>query len=584
MAGRYPSAANLEQFWANLTAGKDCIREVPSSRWKSERLAGLRSASGKPMSRWGGFIDDPDCFDPQFFRITPREAETLDPQERLFLETCWETIEDAGYTPDSLAVPAGPHQRRRVGVFVGVMHKDYALLGAEAAAQGHPFPLSLNYAPIANRVSYVCNFHGPSMAVDTVCSSSLTAVHLAMESIRSGDCEAALAGGVNLSLHPAKYATYGMMDMQASDGRCRTFGSGGDGYVSGEGVGAVLLKPLSKAIADGDHIYAVLKGSMINHGGSASGITVPNPVAHADLIGECLQKAGIGARSVSYIEAHGTGTPLGDPIEMEGLVRAFRSHTDDTQFCSVGSVKSNIGHAESAAGICGLQKVILQLYHRMLVPSLHAEELNPYIDFERSPFYVQRKLAAWERPVVTDKGKEISVPLRAGISSFGATGSNAHLLLEEYDPAAHAAGTVPVNPPLGENGQCPALVLLSAKNKERLHAYAGKLAGHLQPDSDYRTVDLHALAYTLQVGREAMEERAAFLVRDLPELVAGLRLLAGEKTASAPYGLAGRNLTRLRTGSFRRRLLKAWLPLPPHGSTDGKSTGRGCTVNPYLFA
>ncbi|OMF27826.1 SDR family NAD(P)-dependent oxidoreductase [Paenibacillus sp. FSL H8-0259] len=541
MAGRYPSAANLEQFWANLTAGKDCIREVPSSRWKSERLAGLRSASGKPMSRWGGFIDDPDCFDPQFFRITPREAETLDPQERLFLETCWETIEDAGYTPDSLAVPAGPHQRRRVGVFVGVMHKDYALLGAEAAAQGHPFPLSLNYAPIANRVSYVCNFHGPSMAVDTVCSSSLTAVHLAMESIRSGDCEAALAGGVNLSLHPAKYATYGMMDMQASDGRCRTFGSGGDGYVSGEGVGAVLLKPLSKAIADGDHIYAVLKGSMINHGGSASGITVPNPVAHADLIGECLQKAGVGARSVSYIEAHGTGTPLGDPIEMEGLVRAFRSHTDDTQFCSVGSVKSNIGHAESAAGICGLQKVILQLYHRMLVPSLHAEELNPYIDFERSPFYVQRKLAAWERPVVTDKGKEISLPLRAGISSFGATGSNAHLLLEEYDPAAHAAGTVPVNPPLGENGQCPALVLLSAKNKERLHAYAGKLAGYLQPDSDYRAVDLHALAYTLQVGREAMEERAAFLVRDLPELVAGLRLLAvgEESTGSVWLGRSG---------------------------------------------
>ncbi|WP_127530233.1 SDR family NAD(P)-dependent oxidoreductase [Paenibacillus kobensis] len=525
MAGRYPEAADLEAFWTNLKAGKDCIREVPASRWSSERLETLRSPSGKKMSRWGGFIDGPDCFDPQFFRITPREAETLDPQERLFLETCWATIEDAGYTPGTLAAPAGPHKRRRIGVFAGVMHKDYALLGAEAAAQGHPFPVSLNNAPIANRVSYFCNFHGPSIAVDTVCSSSLTAVHLAMESIRSGECEAALAGGVNLSLHPAKYATYGLMDMQSSDGRCRTFGSGGDGYVSGEGVGAVLLKPLDKAIEDGDHIYAVLKGSMINHGGTASGITVPSPVAQADLIGECFEKAGIDARSVSYIEAHGTGTPLGDPIEMDGLVKAFRAHTNDVQFCSIGSVKSNIGHAESAAGICGLQKVILQLHHGMLVPSLHAEQLNPHIGFEQSPFYVQKRLEPWQRPIVAVDGKETTLPRRAGISSFGATGSNAHLLLEEYIPASVRENRTP-DPSVDSDG-CSVLVPLSAKNKDRLQAYAVRLANYLQSAQAAREVDLNSLAYTLQIGREAMEERAVFLVRNVQELLAGLEKLAG---------------------------------------------------------
>lgn len=214
----------------------------------------------------------------------------MDPQERLFLETCWEAIEDAGYTPETIAAPQGENKRQHVGVFAGVMHKDYSLIGAEALSEHNPFPLSLNYAQIANRVSYYCNFHGPSMAVDTVCSSSLTAVHLAIESIRNGECEAALAGGVNLSLHPAKYISYGSVGMHSSDGYCHTFGKGGDGYVSGEGVGTVLLKPLRKAEQDGDRIYAVIKGSAINHVGKVSGITVPSPVAQADVIEACLEK------------------------------------------------------------------------------------------------------------------------------------------------------------------------------------------------------------------------------------------------------------------------------------------------------
>ena len=556
MAGRFPQAKNLRQFWRNLQEGKDCVSEIPASRWDWRCYAGLKSPAGKDMSKWGGFIDDPDCFDPLFFRISPREAEVMDPQERLFLETCWEALEDAGYTPKTLVLPRGANKRRQVGVFVGVMHKDYALIGAETLSRGAGvFPLSLNYAPIANRVSYFCNFHGPSLAIDTVCSSSLAAVHLAMESIRRGECEAALAGGVNLCLHPNKYISYGLMDLHSSDGHCHTFGRGGDGYVSGEGIGAVLLKPLSQAVKDRDHVYAVIKGSTVNHVGTVSGITVPSPVAQAELIVACLEKTGINARTISYVEAHGTGTSLGDPIEIEGLVKAYRHYTQDLQFCSIGSVKSNIGHAESAAGISGLIKAALQLYYKTLVPSLNSEELNPYINFKQSPFFVQHKTEAWKQPSVMENGRAVGYPRRAGVSSFGATGLNAHIVLEEYPPRE----TRQQAPSITGAKARSAVIPISAKNEERLQAYAGRLLDFLQelspdkidqqrekerqaglqkiPETEeqatnaYRgEISLADLAYTLQVGREAMEERAVFLVQDIAELAAKLAaFVQGEK-------------------------------------------------------
>jgi acyl transferase domain-containing protein/thioesterase domain-containing protein len=543
MAGRYPEAENLEEFWLNLKAGKDCIREIPQSRWDPHLFDGWKSPSGKPISRWGGFIDNPDYFDPQFFRISPREAEWMDPQERLFLEICWESIENGGYTPKTLVAPAGPNKRQPVGVFVGVMHKDYTLVGAEALFHGQVFPLSLNCAPIANRVSYFCNFHGPSMAVDTVCSSSLTAVHLAMESIKRGECEVALAGGVNLSLHPGKYMSYGMGDMHSSDGYCRTFGKGGDGYVSGEGIGVVLLKPLSKAIKDRDHIYAVIKGSAINHVGTVSGITVPSPVAQADMITACLEKTGIHPRTISYVEAHGTGTSLGDPIEIQGLVKAYHQYTQDREFCAIGSVKSNIGHAESAAGISGLHKVILQLYNKTLVPSLHSEEVNPYIDFKQSPFYVQHQTEEWKQPLIIENGRKNTYPRRAGLSSFGASGSNAHIILEEY-----ISEDIPQQPPAILDGEAkPVIIPLSAKNKERLQAYAGKLQKFLlsmSQDSEkhqaetkgkFQEINLSDLAFTLQVGREAMEERVAFLVKDIPELIVKIKTFIEGKSIDDNY-------------------------------------------------
>ncbi|MCW3466422.1 SDR family NAD(P)-dependent oxidoreductase [Chitinophaga nivalis] len=525
IAGRYPGADNMATFWQHLTEGKNGITTIPASRWDWKAFDHKRSPGGKKISRWGGFIDDADCFDPQFFRISPREAEIMDPQERLFLEVCWETLEDAGYTPERLSTQRGPDKRQAVGVFVGVMHKDYTILAAEAVAKGLDFPLSLNYAPIANRVSYFCNFHGPSMAVDTVCSSSLTGLHLAIESILRGECEAALAGGVNLSLHPAKYLTYGMSDMHSSDGYCHTFGKDGDGYVSGEGVGAVLLKPLDKAIADKDHIYAVIKGSTINHVGTVSGLMVPSPVAQADMITACLEKTGIHPRTISYVEAHGTGTALGDPIEIQGLVKSYQKFTADKQFCAIGSVKSNIGHAESAAGISGLTKVILQLHHKKLVPSLHAAEENPLLQLSDTPFYIQRTTTDWEQPVINEAGQSKHYPRRAALSSFGATGSNAHIILEEYVPAQEER--------IAER-QVTYLIPLSAKNEIRLRAYAVKLLAYLQavdPAAISETGFLSSLAYTLQLGRIQLAERVVFVSDSLSALIAQLTAFIQDKGA-----------------------------------------------------
>ena len=272
------------------------------------------------------------------------------------METVWETVEDAGYTRAGLG-------GQTVGVFVGVMYGQYQLFGMDP---GGGIPGS-SYASIANRVSYCFNFQGPSIALDTMCSSSLTAIHLACDSIRKGESDLAVAGGVNVSIHPHKYLMLSHSKFFSSDGRCRSFGAGGDGYVPGEGVGAVLLKPLRKAVTDGDHIYAVIKGSSINHGGKTNGYTVPNPNAQAQLIGDAFKRAKVNPRTISYIEAHGTGTSLGDPIEITGLMKAFREYTPDRQFCAIGSAKSNIGHLESAAGIAGITKVLLQMRHKQLV-------------------------------------------------------------------------------------------------------------------------------------------------------------------------------------------------------------------------
>ncbi|MEU1026749.1 polyketide synthase, partial [Streptomyces sp. NPDC005904] len=460
IGGRYPDARNLTEFWENLRRGHDAVTEIPRDRWDADaHFAADHAAPGTSYGKWGGFLADVDAFDSLFFRIPPSQAKLMDPQERLFLEAAWSALENAGYPPSRLPRPRFGGQGRDVGVFAGVMWGDYAQLAAEEAARGNHHTVLANRSAIANQVSYFGDFRGPSVVVDTACSASLVALHQACESVRRGECRYAVAGGVNVSAHPSKYAHLSRMRMLSTDGRCRSFGAGGDGYVPGEGVGAVLLKRLSEAVADGDHIHAVIKATAVNHGGRTGGYTVPNPQAQQALIEEALDRAGIDPRTIGYVEAHGTGTALGDPIEHTALRQAFADATRRPGTIALGSVKSNIGHLEGAAGIAGVTKAVLQLSHGQLVPSLHSEETNPIIDFDRSPFRVQRALTDWARPVIETDGVRIEQPRRASVSSFGAGGTNAHVILEEY----RAPEERPAAPPSG-----PELLVLSARNPERL--------------------------------------------------------------------------------------------------------------------
>jgi acyl transferase domain-containing protein/NAD(P)-dependent dehydrogenase (short-subunit alcohol dehydrogenase family) len=533
MSGRYPGAPDLRTFWDNLRNGRDCITPIPAERWDDRSyFAERRGLEGKHYCRWGGFLDGVDEFDPLFFNVSPQEAETMDPQERLFLQASWQAIEDAGYTRARLAAAEAsrPGARGKVGVFAGVMWSEYHLLALEESWRGRFTMASSSPAMIANRVSYALNLHGPSVPIDTMCSSSLMALHLACESLRDGTCAMALAGGVNLSLHPSKYVKLCQMQMLSPRGRCQSFGAGADGYVPGEGVGCLLLKPLRAAVADGDHIYAVVRGSSVNHGGRTAGLTVPSPVAQAEVIAETFRKTGVSPRSVSYVEAHGTGTALGDPIEIAGLTRAFSEWTADRQFCAVGSVKSNVGHLEAAAGIAAVTKVVLQLVRGQIAPSLHAQPRNPKLDLEATPFHVADTALDWSAP------RDAGVPRRATVSSFGAGGVNVHMLIEEAPAVApaHAA----------DAGRAH-LIVLSARKPARLRAYVERLRDFLHDlGHTGRLVSLGDLAHTLGQGREPMAERLAVVATDRSDLSAKLTRFLAE----GPDGQA------IFAGSARARL------------------------------
>lgn len=461
--GKYPMANDLAEFWTNLKEGKDCITEIPKDRFEYEKYYSSNKAEkNKIYCKWGGFLEDVDTFDPMFFKITPKDAQIIDPQERLFLENVYGTLDDAGYTKESLA-------KDKVGVFVGVMYGHYQLYGALESAKGNLVSLSSSYASIANRISYYFDFKGPSIAMDTMCSSSLTAIHLACESILRHECDVAVAGGVNVTIHLDKYIFMCQQRFASSNGACRAFGIDGNGYVPGEGVGSVLLKPLKKAIKDHDNIYGVIKASAINHGGKTSGFSVPSPNAQGEVISEALKKAKINPRTISYVEAHGTGTELGDPIEITGLMKAYGSHTKDTQFCEIGSVKTNIGHAESAAGIASLTKVLLQMKNKSYVPSLHSKVKNPNIDFEHTPFIVSQEAKEWQAPIIVEDGVAKTYPRRAGVSSFGAGGSNAHLIVEEYQKQEMTE----------RSRNHKNVFILSARNEKALGRYVSAMCEYL---------------------------------------------------------------------------------------------------------
>lgn len=448
LAGRFPGAEDIDSFWQLLCQGHDAVGEIPAERWDHETIYDPdRTAMGKTYGRWGGFLDEIDVFDAAKFHISRRDAERMDPQERLFLETCWTLFEEAGH-------PASGLEKRDIAVFAGVMWNHYQLCSDRDVA-----PNAL-HASIANRVSYAFNLTGPSMALDSACSSSLTAFSLAVDALGNGNCSMAIAGGVNLMVHPEKYRQLAQGQFLSEDGKCRSFGLNGSGYVPGEGVGAVLLRPLEDALKEGDHIWGVVKSCALNHGGRSGGFTIPSPTQQSAVITQALEKADIAPGSIDYVEAHGTGTSLGDPIEIEALGRALGERSEG--YLPIGSVKSNIGHLESAAGIAAIAKVLLMLKWQKLVPSLHSQNLNPKLPLDRLAMTIQQDYDAWPK-------LQNGSALRAAISSFGAGGANAHIILDQP----------PEMPVESKSVSGPMLLTLSARDDKGLRDYARRLASVL---------------------------------------------------------------------------------------------------------
>lgn len=477
MSGNMVQSPDLKSFWRQLEAGKDLITEIPADRWDWRAYGGDNEESS--ATKWGGFMERVDTFDAAFFGISPHEAKLMDPQQRLFLETVWKAIEDAGYDATDLS-------GTQTGVFVGVSNMDYYELLNEAGEEieAH-IPTGNSHSILPNRLSFLLNLHGPSEPINTACSSSLVAIHKAVEAIRSGQCGMAIAGGVNVIASPRLTIAFDKSGMLSPDGRCKTFDQSANGYVRGEGIGAVLLKPLSQAEADGDPIYAVIRGSAINHCGRTKSLTAPNPQAQAAVIHRAMEEAQVDPREITYLEAHGTGTSLGDPIEINGMKKAFakwfkqqgKTVSYPTATCGVGSVKTNIGHLESAAGIAGFFKVVLGMQQGKIPKSLHLSELNPYISLKDSPFYLVSETRPWQR-LKRDDGTEI--PRMAGVSSFGFGGVNAHVIIEEYRRA----------PVSVSDHLTPQLFVLSAKNEERLRVYAKQMLHYLKSVSSYEADDV----------------------------------------------------------------------------------------------
>ena len=417
VACRFPGANTPEAFWQVLHNGTDTVTKVSKKRWNVDTFYNSEPVTpGKMNTQWGGFLEQIDLFDPSFFGISPREAKHMDPQQRLVLEVTWEALENAGIAPEGLS-------GSRTGVFMGISSYDYhkVLCNNLSNIEAYSGTGSSN-SIAANRLSYILNLRGPSIAIDTACSSSLVALHYGCGSLLAKESNMCLVGGVNLILSPDLTITFSQARMLSSDGRCKTFDASADGYVRGEGCGVVVLKRLSDALRDGDNIQAIIKGSAVNQDGLTHGITAPNGPSQQVVIHEALEKAGVKPAQISYVETHGTGTILGDPIEVNSLKTVLMKGRDVNQSCYIGSVKSNIGHLEAAAGIAGLIKVVLSLQHEEIPPHLHFKQLNPYIKLNKTPIKIPTSLQKWPA---------IAQPRLAGVSSFGFGGTNAHVVLEE---------------------------------------------------------------------------------------------------------------------------------------------------------
>ncbi|MFJ4655936.1 beta-ketoacyl synthase N-terminal-like domain-containing protein [Nocardia sp. NPDC088792] len=501
MGCRIPGADGPAAFWDLMRSGTDAVTEVPPARWDIDAYHADGRTEGKSYTRSAALLDDVDAFDAPFFGISPREAAHMDPQQRLFLEVGWEALENAGQAPDAL-------KGSRTGVFVGVTGGDYlqSILQRSAPEDLDAYVLTGSASTFAaGRLSYWLGLSGPSLSVDTACSSSLVSVHLAVQSLRTGDCSMALAGGVNALLAPEAFVLLSSANMLSPDGRCKTFDKSANGYVRGEGCGVVVLKRLSDAVADGDHIHAVIRGSAINSDGRSSGITVPNGNAQQAVIRDALADAAVPGARIGYVEAHGTGTALGDPIELRALSAVLGPDRDAGSPVIVGSAKTNIGHLESAAGVAGLIKTVLALRNEQIPALLHLDEVNPEIQLDRLPVTLPTALTPWPRA---------AEPRFAGVSSFGASGTNAHVVLEEAPaPAAPAAAA----------DRTEQLVTLSARSENALHALARRYAEHLRGDAG----SLSDIAFTANTGRAKFPHRVAVRASSVAELRDRLGDLAG---------------------------------------------------------
>jgi acyl transferase domain-containing protein/acyl carrier protein len=505
MAGRFPKAKDIDQFWQNLRNGVDGITFFSDEELIAEGVS--PEIFNQPnYVKAGAVLADIDQFDAQFFGYSPKEAELIDPQQRLFLECAWQALENAGYSTNS--------SKEKIGVYAGSNWSSYLLYNLSLnpnlfAEGGWGAGIGNSRDFLATRVSYQLNLNGPSLNISTACSTSLVSIHLACRDLLSYQCDIALAGGVSIRTPQQVGYAHQSGDIFSSDGYCRPFDAKADGTIFGNAVGIVALKRLEEAVADRDYIYAVIKGSAINNDGSLKvGYTAPSVSGQAEVIAEAQAIAGINPETISYIEAHGTGTNLGDPIEIRALTQAFQEQTSKKRFCAIGSVKSNFGHVDAASGVTGLIKTVLSLHYRQIPATIHFEQPNPDIDFANSPFYVNTTLRDWQR-----SGNH---PLRAGVSSFGIGGTNAHVVLEEAPVIKNSDRH---NSDHGDQNHGDQLLLLSAKTETALTAIAQNLVTHLQQNRDINLADV---AYTISLGRHHFEHRRMLICRNVDEAIATL--------------------------------------------------------------
>ncbi|MDP4146687.1 MAG: type I polyketide synthase [Bacillota bacterium] len=490
--GKFPMADNMDEFWQNLRNGIDCIREFPDERMKdiNSILPNSYMSSNPPLCK-AAYLDDVDKFDYEFFNLSPSEARLMDPNQRLFLEAAWSVIDEAGYGGNVI-------RGTKTGVYVGhssdLKFEYHMYVNTADMDMYNNISLPGNVKSIiASRISYMLDLKGPSMVVDTACSSSLVAVHLACQGILNGECEMAIAGGVKINLLPIQKGIDDEIGIRSPGDKAKTFDDSSDGTGSGEGVIAIMLKTLKKAIDDGDHIHAVIKGSAINQDGNSIGLTAPNSEAQEAVILDAWKNADIDPETISYIEAHGTATKLGDPIEINGIERAFKKHTSKKNFCAIGSVKTNIGHLDNISGLAGLVKLILSLKHKAIPASLHFSRPNRKINFIDSPVFVNDRLVKWATS---------GFPLRGGVSSFGLAGTNCHVVVEEYKKKE-------VN--LNISKTTAQIFTLSAQSKEVLSNYVDKYIKHLDKDAESSIEDI---CYTANAGRQHYTHRLAIIAEN----------------------------------------------------------------------